>query len=53
MDMTKYVIKTNKPLSDLDDDEMLHLLIVPAGIKSAVYATKLVRCRIGSGGRRC
>ena len=28
--LTKYVIKSNKPLSDLDDDEMLHLLIVPA-----------------------
>ncbi len=38
--MTKYVIKTNKPLSDLDDDEMLHLLIVPARMKGAVYTAK-------------
>ena len=35
--MTKYVIQTNKPLSDLDDDEMVHLLIVPARMKGAVY----------------
>jgi hypothetical protein len=40
MDMTKYVIKTNKPLSDLDDDEMLHLPIVPAKMKGAVYTAK-------------
>ena len=40
MDMTKYVIKTNKPLSDLDSDEMLHLLIVPAKMKGAVYTAK-------------
>jgi len=39
--MTNYLIKTNKPLSDLDSDEMLHLLIVPARMKGAVYATKL------------
>ncbi len=38
--MTKYVIKTNKPLSDLDDDELLHLLIVPARMKGAVYTAK-------------
>ena len=38
--MTKYGIKTNKPLSDLDDEEMLHLLIVPARMKGAVYTAK-------------
>jgi hypothetical protein len=40
MDMTKYVIKTNKPLSDLDSDEMLHLLIVPARMKGAMYTAQ-------------
>jgi hypothetical protein len=35
------VIKTNKPLSDLDDDELLHLPSAPARMKGAVYATKL------------
>jgi hypothetical protein len=40
MDMTKYVIKTNKPLSDLDSDEMLHLRIVPARMKAALYTAQ-------------
>jgi hypothetical protein len=39
-DTTKYVIKTNKPLSDVDDDEVLHLLVVPTKMTGAVYMTK-------------
>src|SRR5271170_3397449 len=46
--MTKYVLRINKPLKDLDDDEMLLLLIVPARMKGETY-TLLSRNSDGFG----
>jgi hypothetical protein len=46
--MTKYVLRINKPLEDLDEDEALHLLIVPARMKGEAY-TLLSRDSDGFG----